>query len=253
MWQETPPCHGDHPRSHLSRGDSPACCSKEASPAQDVPGGACGHRSALLPASALGPPLGSVKHRHCQLRQTHCQAAGPRHGGAPLSQPWCLSLQCHLVSELPITQGWLPLASWHPHPVPQFTLLLHGDDHTCLPCGLIDVSSRLQMRDVIKVSPNNLYVTSWKYSFMCSHQEKWHSGSEEGSGISATLLRSFPSPCTDAAEGKAQQEEFNSELKCRRQEKEAEVAEQLICKSQTYSGWWIMSCQDYRWQQNGWI
>lgn len=72
-------------------------------------------------------------------------------------------------------------------------------------------------------------------------------GVRKSQGISAALLGSFPSRCTNAAESKAQQGEFNSELKCRRQGKEAEVVAQLICKSQTYPGWWIMSCQDYMW------
>lgn len=112
------------------------------------------------------------------------------------------------------------------------------------------LSSRLQID--INVSSYLLYVTSWKYSFVCSHQEKWHLGSWEELGISATLLHSFPSRCTDAAEVKTWQEEFNSELKCRKQGKEGEVTAQLICKSQTYLGWWIMSCQDYMWQQKGW-
>lgn len=62
MWQETPVCHGDNPWSHLSRWDPPACCSKETSTAQGVPGGPWGHRSALLLANAPGQLLDSVKH-----------------------------------------------------------------------------------------------------------------------------------------------------------------------------------------------
>lgn len=49
------------------------------------------------------------------------------------------------------------------------------------------------------------------------------------------VLLSFPSHCRDATEG--WRGELNSELKCRRQGKEADVAAQLICNSQTYPGW----------------
>lgn len=50
-----------------------------------------------------------------------------------------------------------------------------------------------QMADIVSISPNNLYVTSWKYSFKCSHQEKWYLGSQEELGIHSALLCSFPS------------------------------------------------------------
>lgn len=126
-------------------------------------------------------------------------------------------------------------------------------DHTCLPAGWQMLSLRLQMGDIENVSSNNLYVTSWKHSFKCTHQKKMVFGESGRAGhpCDIAVLLSFPSHCSNATEGKTWQGEFNSELKCRRQGKEADVAAQLICNSQTYLGWWIMSCQDYMWQQNG--
>lgn len=62
-----------------------------------VPGAIALPRSARSQCSGGAPSR--CKRRHCQLRRL---APGLRRGGAPVSQPRCLSLQCHLVSELKI-------------------------------------------------------------------------------------------------------------------------------------------------------
>lgn len=95
--------------------------------------------SAPLRASAPGEPLASVKHgtassagwlRGCGMVVHLCPNRGASHSNATWSRSWKWWSKA---------QGCLPLASSCPHPVPQFTLLLHGDDHTCLPRRLVNV------------------------------------------------------------------------------------------------------------------
>lgn len=101
----------------------------------------------------------------------------PHWEGCGLAQP----VQCLTSPSLVLWKGWA--VSSCPHAVPPFAPPLHGDDHTCLPRSLVDVSTRLQMGDVVNVSSNHSYVTSWEHrqSPMCSpfvpSPQKWCSGS----------------------------------------------------------------------------
>lgn len=77
--------------------------------------------------------------------------------------------------------------------MPQFTLPFRGViTPACLQAGKCYLLG-FRWEDIVNVGSNYSYVTSCKYSFECSHQEKWYLGSQEELGIPAALLCSFPS------------------------------------------------------------